>query len=165
MATRGRPNRSVQDTSAGGVVIRWSPNQQIEVVLVGRDHRWNLPKGTPELGETLAQTAVREVTEETGLEVRIVEPIHQIEYSFAVRGTRHFKTVHFYLMESTGGDIANHDWEHDYVEWLPADEALRRASYPGEAAIIARATTMAACRETQGRAFGSGGPPNQASAS
>ena len=148
MASRGRPNRSVHDVSAGGVVTRWS-DHSLEVVLVGRDQRWSLPKGTPELGETFEQTAIREVTEETGLRVRIVEPVSEINYSFSVRGVRHFKTVHFYLMESTGGDTANHDWEHDYVEWLPTDEALRRASFPNEAGTIERAAGLITSRQSQ----------------
>src|SRR5262249_56224137 len=81
--------------------------------------RWALPKGTPEYGESLEGTALREVGEETGLEVRIVRPLDQIQYWFIWGGVRHFKTVHFYLMEMTGGDTANHDHEDGGVEGFP----------------------------------------------
>ena len=48
-----------------------------------RDGRtWTLPKGTPNAGETTEQTALREVAEETGLEVRITGPLDSIEYWF-----------------------------------------------------------------------------------
>jgi 8-oxo-dGTP pyrophosphatase MutT (NUDIX family) len=132
----------VRDVSAGGVVYRRADeNAPVEVVLVGRirPKRWALPKGTPVVGETLEGTAVREVGEETGLLVRIERPLDQIHYWFVWGGVRHSKTVHFYLMQMTGGDTANHDGEYDVVEWFPIGEALRRLSYPNEARIVDKA--------------------------
>ena len=138
----GRPPALVRDVSAGGVVYRReAQNGQIEVALVGRlrPKRWALPKGTPEMGETLEGTALREVGEETGLLVRIERPLDRIQYRFVWGGVRHFKTVHFYLMEVVGGDTANHDGEYDVVEWFPIGEALRRLSYPNEARVVDKA--------------------------
>jgi len=134
--------------SARGVVYRREAQDgQIEVALVGRlrPKRWALPKGTPEVGETLEGTALREVGEETGLLVRIERPLDRIQYRFVWGGVRHFKTVHFYLMEMVGGDTANHDGEYDVVEWFPIGEALRRLSYRGReftVAIGAKRTTV-----------------------
>ena len=65
----GRSTPLVRDVSAGGVVYRRANDDgPVEVALVGRlrPKRWALPKGTPEVGETLEGTAVREVGEETG---------------------------------------------------------------------------------------------------
>jgi 8-oxo-dGTP pyrophosphatase MutT (NUDIX family) len=132
----------IRDVSAGGVVYRRREGGPIEVALVGRLHpraRWALPKGTPEVGETLEGTAVREVGEETGLLVKIERPLDQIQYWFVWGGVRHFKTVHFYLMEMVGGDTANHDGEYDVVEWFPIGEALKKLSYPNEARVVDRA--------------------------
>ena len=141
----GRVAPTVRDVSAGGVVYR-RPTEQgpVEVALVGRlrPKRWALPKGTPEVGETLEGTAVREVGEETGLLVRIEQPLDQIQYWFVWGGVRHFKTVHFYLMEMVGGDTANHDGEYDVVEWFPIGEALRRLSYPNEARVVDKAQQL-----------------------
>ena len=138
----GRAPALVRDVSAGGVVYRREAGEgQIEVALVGRlrPKRWALPKGTPEVGETLEGTALREVGEETGLLVRIERPLDRIQYRFVWGGVRHFKTVHFYLMEMVGGDTANHDGEYDVVEWFPIAEALRRLSYPNEARVVDKA--------------------------
>jgi 8-oxo-dGTP pyrophosphatase MutT (NUDIX family) len=138
----GRAAPLVRDVSAGGVVYRREAEDgQIEVALVGRlrPKRWALPKGTPEVGETLEGTALREVGEETGLLVRIERPLDRIQYRFVWGGVRHFKTVHFYLMEMVGGDTANHDGEYDVVEWFPIGEALRRLSYPNEARVVDKA--------------------------
>jgi 8-oxo-dGTP pyrophosphatase MutT (NUDIX family) len=135
--------RVEQAVSAGGVVFRRAING-IEIILCGRtsERLWALPKGTPEPSETLEQTALREVREESGLGVRIVESLGAIEYEFAraSQGVRFEKTVHHYLMEPDGtGDIGTHDHEYDRVAWFPVDEALRLMSYRTEANVVRRA--------------------------
>jgi 8-oxo-dGTP pyrophosphatase MutT (NUDIX family) len=145
-----RPGPVVRDVSAGGVVYRRSNvDGPYEVALVGRlrPKRWALPKGTPELGETLECTALREVGEETGLLAQIEQPLDQIQYWFVWGGVRHFKTVHFYLMHMVGGDTANHDGEYDVVQWFPIGEALRRLSYPNEARVVDKAQQVLASDE------------------
>ncbi len=129
--------KTVRDISAGGVVYRWR-NSNLEIVLVGRarPERWSLPKGTPQKGETLEEAAQREVQEETGLEVRIIRPLGSINYWFVLGGVRHFKTVYFYLMEAIGGDISRHDWEHEFVQWFPIEEAKQRLTYANEREIV-----------------------------
>lgn len=129
--------------SAGGIVYRRGPNG-VEVVVCGRDSDgiWGLPKGTPDEGESLEETAVREVTEETGLEVRIVGKVGVVEYWFARDGTRYHKWVHHYLMEPTGGDTSRHDVEYDRVEWLSVEAAKKKLSFKNEAAIVEKARKM-----------------------
>jgi 8-oxo-dGTP pyrophosphatase MutT (NUDIX family) len=137
---QSRRMKTVRDVSAGGVAFRSGPDG-IEVALVGRlePERWALPKGTPTRGESMEQAALREVTEETGLHVRLVRPLLDIDYWFVLHGIRHFKTVHFYLMEAIGGDVSLHDAEYDVVKWFPLDEASHHLSYPNEREVLARA--------------------------
>ena len=115
----------------------------------GRDSvTWTLPKGTPDPGETTEETALREVREETGLEVRILEPLPSIEYAFAQDGTRIRKTVHYFLMEPTGGDLSRHDHEFERVRWVPFDEAPTLLSFATERELVA--TAQARLGEQQG---------------
>ena len=116
--------------AAGGVVIR-ERDAALEVVIAGRDSdaTWVFPKGTPNGSESVEETAVREVVEETGLEVRILAPLDTAEYWFASRGMRFHKRVHFFLMEATGGDVARHDHEYDVVRWATVDEARQLLSF------------------------------------
>ena len=100
---------------------------------------WSLPKGTPDKDESTEQTALREVTEETGLQVRIIAPVGPIEYFFTQRGRRIHKTVHYFLMEATGGDMADHDHEFDEVAWVPIAEARALMSFQTERDIVERA--------------------------
>lgn len=146
VAGRGPVER---DVSAGGVVYRHGQDGEIFVALVGRlrPRRWALPKGRPQIGESLEQTALREVGEETGLRVRIVQPLDEIHYWFVWGGVRHYKTVHFFLMEMTGGDTSDHDAEYDVVEWFPLQEAAAQLSYPNEAKMVEQARV---CLEKDG---------------
>ncbi len=135
--------RNATATSAGGIVVRFE--EGIPNLVVGSRRRepdgvtWTLPKGTPHAGETVEQTALREVAEETGLRVRITAPFDSIEYWFVQRGTRIHKTVHYFLMEPTGGDLARHDHEFDQVRWLPMREASGVLTFETERALVARA--------------------------
>ncbi len=132
--------------SAGGVVYRLHDGV-MEVVLCGRKDNgsWSLPKGTPQHGESLEDTAAREVSEETGLDVAIEEKIGDVDYWFVVKaeGTRFHKMVYYYLMHPIGGNTANHDFEYDIVEWFPVEEALKRMTYANEADMVRQATEMA----------------------
>jgi 8-oxo-dGTP pyrophosphatase MutT (NUDIX family) len=139
-----------REISAGGLIWRRERDGSIKVVLVrpaGRN-TWVLPKGHVEEGETIAQAAVREVREETGLTVGKIEPLGEIAYVYSSRErngttlTRIFKRVHFFLMEHTGGDTSAHDSETAEVAWLSFDEALSRATHPSEQALIAKARAM-----------------------
>ena len=139
--------RVVELESAGGVVYR--PGRgQIEVAVCGRlePSIQGLPKGTPEPGETREETALREVREETGLQVEIRGYVASIEYSF-VRpgdGARCHKIVRYYLMSPIGGDLALHDHEFDEVRWLPADEAIRALTYANEAEVVEKGLSLVA---------------------
>jgi 8-oxo-dGTP pyrophosphatase MutT (NUDIX family) len=146
LKNRRRSPRTARAVSCGGIVLRRAA-AGLELVL-GRRRRedrsaaWSLPKGTPAGDESVEQTALREVHEETGLDVRIVQPVGPIEYFFMQRGTRVHKTVHYFLMEATGGDIARHDQEFDEVRWVPVEEARTLMSYPTERDILEEALPL-----------------------
>jgi len=124
--------------AAGGVVLREGEGGP-EVVLAGREGMWVLPKGTPDGEERLEQTAEREVREETGLDVRIVRPLGTIEYTFSLPRRRVHKTVHFFLMEPTGGDVSRHDHEYEEVRWMPVGEARRLLAFDTYREMLDRA--------------------------
>jgi len=159
-------SRVVHAFSAGGVVYRLSPSPPftttqvsdppvpatlqpgIEVALVGypSERVWTLPKGTPTEGEAKEATAIREVQEETGLTVRIVDEVGSIQYWFSRKGVRYKKEVFHYLMEATGGDLALHDHEYDEAAWFPLEEACQRLTHENEVEIVRRAQALILAR-------------------
>ena len=143
-------SRVENPVSAGGVVCQMNGGR-LETVLCGRSQpvRWSLAKGTPDDGETLEQTALREVREETGLEVEIDGALGSIDYWFADRGkdVRYHKTVHFYLMAPVGGATDQHDPEFDVVQWFDAQDALKNLAYANEVNVLQRALDLIADRK------------------
>ena len=100
---------------------------------------WGLAKGQIESGEDPAETALREVREETGLEAEIEDDLGEISYFYVWEGVRIRKSVRFYLMRCTGGDVSRHDHEMEDVRWFPLDDALRRAAYRTEREVLEKA--------------------------
>ena len=145
MNTKGTKRNVERLVSAGGVVYRIAGGQ-IETVLCGRRQplRWSLPKGTPDVGESLQETALREVREETGLDVEIEAPIRNINYWFVSPDNlfHYNKTVHFYLMNHVGGSTDRHDPEFDEARWFPSDKALKSLIYVNEARVLEKALSM-----------------------
>jgi 8-oxo-dGTP pyrophosphatase MutT (NUDIX family) len=128
--------------SAGGVVFRHGENGEVEVALivVGDNHRWQLPKGTIERNEAPQAAALREVHEEAGVESELIELIDEIEYWYAGdskgRRVRFHKKVHFYLMRYLAGDVADHDHEVREARWFPIDEAIERLAFKNEKNVV-----------------------------
>jgi 8-oxo-dGTP pyrophosphatase MutT (NUDIX family) len=146
--------------SSGGVLYRYAYDGVLEFLLVGRRQPplWALPKGKPREGETMEETALREVEEETGVLGQIVAPLGTISYSFRTpprrvvlpsrrreegqAGTRFHKTVYHFLLRPVAGDTALHDAEYDFARWLPAAEALSLVSHENERAVLRRALDL-----------------------
>jgi 8-oxo-dGTP pyrophosphatase MutT (NUDIX family) len=122
----------------------------VQVVLVrptGRD-TWVLPKGHLEPGETPLEAAIREVREETGVRVALVQPLGEVSYAFSQREregrkpTMIFKRVHFYLMKYQSGALADHDDEIAEARWVDLDEAPHLLAYQNERKLAAQARTI-----------------------
>jgi 8-oxo-dGTP pyrophosphatase MutT (NUDIX family) len=157
--------RAATATSAGGIVVRFEGGLPSLVVGMRRRDRdgvtWTLPKGTPHAGESREETALREVGEETGLEVRITQPLDSIEYWFVQHGTRIHKTVHYFLMEPIGGDLSRHDHEFADVRWVTFRDAPGLLTFETERALVDRAAGLVAAPAStvDGAPAGSGAGP------
>jgi 8-oxo-dGTP pyrophosphatase MutT (NUDIX family) len=136
-----------REFSAGGVLIkriRGRPHLAAIRPQGKREGTWALPKGNLDPGETPAETAVREVLEETGVTGRLLEKLGDVKYTYTRRsGVRVFKVVSFYLLAAGRGRLGEID-ERMRIEvaearWLPLDEAPRFLAYGGEREMAAKA--------------------------
>jgi 8-oxo-dGTP pyrophosphatase MutT (NUDIX family) len=104
---------------------------------------WVLPKGNVDPGESPAETALREVREETGLEGKIVEKLGDVKYVYTWDGERIFKVVSFFLVRAGRGRIGEIDEamrvEVAEARWLPLEEAPTLLAYGGEREMAAKA--------------------------
>jgi 8-oxo-dGTP pyrophosphatase MutT (NUDIX family) len=137
---------TTREVSAGGVVYRKTDNG-IEVVLASRRTRrgqlaWGLAKGGIEEGETKEVAAIREVREETGMTAVIEADLGDTKYMYVWDDIRIRKTVHFFLMRHTGGNVDDRDDEMEEIRWFPMERAIKRAAYRGERDMLVKASEL-----------------------
>jgi 8-oxo-dGTP pyrophosphatase MutT (NUDIX family) len=98
-----------------------------------------LPKGKRDPGESLEQTALREVAEETGLRARIVSELETVHYVYHQDERAIEKSVHFYLMELASEEVGETDGELSRIVWTPLGEAERALTFDTERRVMAAA--------------------------
>jgi 8-oxo-dGTP pyrophosphatase MutT (NUDIX family) len=147
--SRPKPTKipTTREVSAGGVVYRHADDGAIEVVLASRRTRrgqlaWGLAKGGIEIGESKEDAAIREVREETGLTADIEADLGDTKYMYVWDDIRIRKTVHFFLMRHTGGDVDDRDDEMEEIRWFPLERAIKRAAYRGERDMLVKASEL-----------------------
>ncbi len=129
-------------TAAGGVVWRKRPaprrpDPRVEVLVVHRPSYddWTFPKGKTDPGETLQQTAVREISEEAGVHVRLGHPLQQVTYPIS-GGT---KIVSYWSARVASSDdsapfVPNK--EVDQIRWVGLDEAGALLTYEHDLRLL-----------------------------
>ncbi|HEX3106294.1 MAG TPA: NUDIX domain-containing protein [Terriglobales bacterium] len=147
----------LREISCGGVLVRAAAGgwelaviePQTEASIVGESDKKRhkevlaLPKGLIDPGEKPAQTAVREVREETGLTGSILAKLTDIKYVY-VRSwgdkQRVFKIVSFYLLKYESGTIddvsAAMRIEVKRAQWIPLEGAEHKLAYRGERDVV-----------------------------
>lgn len=102
-----------------------------------------LPKGWIDEGESLEETAIREVREETGVEAEIIQKIGTEKYFFKhpERGNI-LKFVTFFLMKYVKDSPDGHDGETSEVSWQPFDKAYKTLSFGGEKEVLKKAKEL-----------------------
>ena len=112
---------------------------RVRVLLVHRARRddVSLPKGKLDPGETLPETAVREIREETGLKVALGAPLGTVDYSLP--GGRR-KVVHYWASEvdpEARSRFTPND-EISAVEWVSLRRARQLLTYPHDVSVVER---------------------------
>ena len=147
--------KQISEHSAGGIVYRRKDKgqrtkdegRQIKWLICKHSgyHKWVLPKGIIEEGETSEKAALREVQEETGVTAKSIEKITpEVRYTYQKQDFLVDKRVEFFLMEYVKGDIKNHSWEMEDVKWVSAEEALKLLEFPTERKTFQSASKLRA---------------------
>jgi len=107
--------------AAGGKVL----NQKGEILFIFRNNKWDLPKGKAEYNESIADTAIREVKEETGVtKLVITKPLEITYHIFKKNNTFRLKVTYWFEMKSMADNQLTPQVEEGItkVEWINNSE-------------------------------------------
>lgn len=140
--------QTLTEVSAGGLVV--SESDPTLVALISHRNRggkadWCIPKGHVEGGEALEQTAIREVSEETGIRAEVIDKLGEITYSFKIGQQRIKKTVHHFLLRQVGGKLSSDmDPTGEVIEakWFKLSELESILAHENERKVAQRALEL-----------------------
>lgn len=113
-----------KETSCGCIITK---NNKVLLVYEKRGNFWGFPKGHMEEGETEIETALREVKEEVGIDVKInPEKRYAINY---IIGNEIDKTTVLYLATPITEDVVMQEAEIENFKWCSYEEALETLKF------------------------------------
>lgn len=124
--------------SAGIVVYKYDPitHERLYILLQYQKGYWDFAKGKLEEGETAREAAIREVKEETNLDVKIHDGFEEtLNYFFKDRNGMVHKYVTFFVGEALNNDVVM-SWEHINFLWLPYQAALSQLNFENAKDIL-----------------------------
>lgn len=126
------------ESSCGAVVFK-SKNSKNKFLLIKnkRSAHWGFPKGHIELGETREETAVREVKEETGLDISIFPNFVQSS-DYMIKGKIE-KNVSIFLAQSSNSNYVMQEEEIDACGWFSYEKAFYVLFYQNDKQILKKA--------------------------
>jgi len=109
-----------QIEAAGGLVIKGD-----KILMIYRLGKWDLPKGKLEKGESIKEAAMREVEEECGVKVAVIESLDETWHTYYHKNKLHLKRTYWYLMECLEDGNMTPQLEEDIekVEWKSEKQA------------------------------------------
>lgn len=126
--------------AAGGLVL----NTAGEILFLFRRGKWDLPKGKMDAGENPEETALREVTEETGLKnIKIIQKLTDTWHSYPLSVYKNLpqkeadtrkdilKQTHWFKMEFTGSELTIPQIEEDIIDiqWIKPENTEKYLNY------------------------------------
>lgn len=131
------------EKSAGAVVFR-RENSKIKYLLIQYAWgHWEFPRGLIEKGETLEETARREIEEEVGIkDIKFISGFKEwIKFFFKLKGKTIMKIATFLLAETKAKKVKL-SFEHKDYAWLEYDEALEKLTFENSKEILKKANSF-----------------------
>ena len=127
------------EKSAGAIVFRRNKKTKYLLIQYGWGH-WEFPRGLIEKGESLEDTARREIKEEVGIEdIRFISGFKEwIKFFFKFKGRNIMKIATFLLAESKTEKVKL-SYEHKDYAWLDYKEALNRLTFENSREVLKKA--------------------------
>lgn len=157
-----------RETAAGGIIFRIREGV-VEIFFIKDSYsRWTFPKGKQDLGETLAETAVREIGEEVGLtNLKYEAPLGKTSFRFRREGATIYKSVHYFLFQADPNVEPKFRTREQVGEgreliqegrWVPMRQAFSVSSYKNSDHLLANAFRMIGARPDVGKLIAANRP-------
>ena len=127
------------EKSCGAIIIHKASETNYKVLLV-KNHNgryWSFPKGHIEKGETEQQTAIREIKEETGLDVEIVESFREVSDYCPFGKIK--KRVVFFMAQTFSTNVTVQKEEIDSYIWVDLFDVHNKCTYDNDLRVIKKA--------------------------
>jgi ADP-ribose pyrophosphatase YjhB (NUDIX family) len=102
-------------------------NAKGEILFIYRNDKWDLPKGKTEKNESIEETSIREVEEETGVKgLKIVKQLDTTYHIFKRNGKHKIKVTYWFEMKTTFDGVLTPQENEGItkVEWLSPEDSL-----------------------------------------
>jgi len=114
-------------TLKAGAIVLSAVNKDKILLLYSSDKKgWSFPKGHVEAGEDITHGMMREIKEETGLEVKIIKSLPDLLYTHVKKGEICLK---MFLVVSRDDNKIKTEFEEDKLEWVLLNEVNNKLSY------------------------------------
>lgn len=131
------------EKSCGAIVYRkFHGNTEILLIRHIKSGYWSFPKGHVEENETEVETALREIKEETGLDV-FVDAGFRETVTFSPRRDS-MKTVVYFVAKAKNFDYIPQEDEISEIRWVGIDKAPNQLTYDNDKVIINKAKAFIA---------------------
>lgn len=117
---------SQQVQKAGAIILSNLNQKNIALLYRGKQKDWSFPKGHIDAGESLTEAMIREMKEETGLNVEIIQKLQDNVYLHSDGNT--ISTAMF-LVKSLDDSTLRKEFEGDILEWVSYNEVENKLSY------------------------------------
>ncbi len=128
----------LHEKSCGAIVYRkYHGNTEILLIKHINSGHWSFPKGHVESGETEIETAIREIKEETDIDV-IIDPTFRETVSYSPRKDT-IKVVVYFLAKAKNVDFHRQEDEIAEIRWVDISYATNILSYENDRNIVSKA--------------------------
>jgi len=111
---------------AGAIILSSKDKQNIALLYRSKQNDWSFPKGHVDLGENPIQTMIREIKEETGLTVSVVQVLPDLNYTSS---GGEVVSVKMFIAVSEDDSKLRLEFKKDDIQWIPYAEITKRLSY------------------------------------
>lgn len=131
------------EKSCGAIVYRkFHGNTEILLIRHIKSGYWSFPKGHVEAGETEAETAMREIKEETNIDV-LIDTGFRETVSFSPRRDTS-KTVVYFVAKALNSDTKPQEEEISEIRWVEIGQALSHLTYDNDKLVVTKAKAFIA---------------------